>query len=77
MAECEWLTKCIFFNDKMASLPATAELMKSNYCKNNHTSCARYVVAKELGKEAVPIDLFPSETMKAKILLTKHGKAGI
>lgn len=61
MADCECLNKCIFFNDKMANKPGTAEMYKSKYCKGDNTHCARYQVFKALGREKVPADLFPSQ----------------
>ncbi len=75
MVECEVLASCIFFNDQMASMPGTAELMKNNYCKQAPDACARYMVMKALGREAVPKDLYPSDKSKAKALLKTHGKS--
>jgi hypothetical protein len=75
MRECDALAKCIFFNDQMASRPGTAELMKNNFCRSNYETCARYMVLKALGREAVPKDLFPSEEEKAKALLANHRKS--
>ena len=69
MADCECLPKCPFFNDKMSSKPATAELMKKQYCRDDFESCARYMVFKKLGREAVPADLFPSQQERARKIL--------
>ena len=66
---CENLAKCIFFNDKMANKPATANIMKNNYCEGDFKSCARYIVCKQLGREKVPGDLFPNQSDRAKILI--------
>jgi hypothetical protein len=64
MAECPIITKCPFFNDKMANMPATTQLFKRKYClgqgKSNE-NCARWIVAKKLGEEYVPSDLFPNQ----------------
>ena len=65
MADCELLEKCIFFNDKMANMPATADMFKDRYCKNDNSECARYMVFKALGREKVPPNLFPN--MKDKV----------
>jgi len=59
--ECECLAKCPFFNDQMADKPATAELMKKQYCLSNYENCARYIIFKALGREKVPADLFPNQ----------------
>jgi hypothetical protein len=66
MAECQCLPKCIFFNDKMAGKPATAELMKNKYCLGDNSGCARYMVFKVKGGSGVPADLFPSEVDRVK-----------
>ena len=69
MAECENLGKCDFFHDKMKDMPATSALMKTRYCLENPTGCARYIIAKKLGREMVPKDLFPSQKNKAENIL--------
>lgn len=69
MADCECLERCIFFNDKMATRPATAGVYKRRFCHEENTHCARYIVFKNLGKEAVPNDLYPNEFQRAEKLL--------
>ncbi|WP_235619914.1 hypothetical protein [Megalodesulfovibrio gigas] len=69
MANCEMLLKCIFFNDKMANKPGTANLMKEKYCKGDFQECARYKVCKTLGRDKVPGDLFPSQMDRVRQLL--------
>ncbi|MDQ7830532.1 MAG: hypothetical protein RDU30_02260 [Desulfovibrionaceae bacterium] len=69
MADCEMIAKCIFFNDKMANMPAMAEMMKKKYCRGDNAKCARYLVCKKLGKEKVPADLSPAQTDRAQALL--------
>ena len=72
MANCESLTKCPFFNDKMARKDVLAYVYKQRFCKGDNSQCARYVVMKRLGKENVPIDLYPNEMAKARtIVLTE------
>jgi hypothetical protein len=66
MADCECLETCIFFNDKMVSMPTMAAIMKQNYCKTNNAECARFIVFKALGKGNVPTDLFPNNVERAK-----------
>ncbi len=66
MAECELLSGCLFFNDKMAKLDVTAALMKIRYCKGNNSDCARYMVYEKLGRDHVPNDLYPGQIEKAK-----------
>jgi len=59
MAACPKLSACPFFNDKMASKPATAKLMKQRYCHGDNTKCARYTVVTR-SEVAVPADLYPN-----------------
>lgn len=61
MADCQCLTKCPFFNDKMANMPGTASMFKSKYCKNKFELCARFQVFQALGPGKSPADLFPTQ----------------
>jgi len=70
MAECELLGSCIFFNDKMANMPTTAELMKNRFCRSNKLECARYMVYQQLGRPKVPPDLYPNEVERAKAIIS-------
>lgn len=69
MPDCEMIARRIFFNDKMADKPGTAEMMKRKYCTGNNAECARYVVCKALGRENVPADLYPIQLDRAKVLV--------
>ncbi len=71
MSTCECLEKCPFFNDKTKDTPATANMMKSRYCKGHFDQCARYMVFKALGREKVPLNLFPNMTDKARALIAE------
>ena len=44
MSDCECLATCPFFNDKMAEMPAMAEMYKRNYCRGDSCTCARHMV---------------------------------
>ncbi|MBN1428786.1 MAG: hypothetical protein JXB07_10405 [Anaerolineae bacterium] len=65
--ECEYLQTCPFFNDKMASVPTAAAIMKIKYCKGNQDACARCMI-KKAGLQ-VPDDLFPHQVDRARQLL--------
>ncbi len=41
-------------------------MYKKKYCKNDNTSCARYMVVKALGREKIPANLFPNMIDKAE-----------
>lgn len=69
MAECECLPGCVFFNDKMASIPTTAEMMKKRYCLGDNSKCARHMVKVELGSAKVPADLYPSQVERVPGIL--------
>lgn len=69
MADCEMIAKCIFFNDKMAHMPAMAEMMKKKYCRGDNSKCARHMVCTTLGREKVPADLTPAQVERAQALL--------
>jgi len=69
MAKCEIIETCIFFNEKMSSMPTAAEMMKKNYCLGDNTKCARYMVFKALGREKVPVDLFPNQVERAESII--------
>lgn len=71
MSACESLEQCPFFNDHMANMPTTADLMKQRFCKGDNTNCARYMVFKALGKPKVPSDLFPSQIEIACEIIAK------
>ena len=70
--ECELLSTCIFFNDKMGHMPVTASLMKQQYCRGNFEQCARYQVFKTLGRSAVPGDLLPLCGERCDRILDRH-----
>ena len=69
MADCELINGCIFFNDKMQNMPATAEMLKNKFCRDQSNQCARYMVFKTLGREQVPADLFPQQQDRAEEIL--------
>ena len=49
-------------------LEGLTELYKINYCRGNNSTCARFMVFKALGKQKVPVDLFPPDVDRAKKL---------
>lgn len=72
---CECMRTCLFFNDKMVNMPATAEIFKEKYCKTDNSDCARFKVFKTLGKEKVPKDLFPNQATKVQEIFLRNQKA--
>ena len=72
MTDCEFLTKCLFFNDKLENMPKASDMMKNMYCRWNYTKCARYMVAITLGKSAVPGDMYPADQRRANEMLLHY-----
>jgi len=72
MADCERLTECMFFNDKLENMPAVAVLLRKLFCHGEYTRCARYRVTKALGNENIPSDLFPGNSLRARVILSLH-----
>ncbi len=70
MADCECLPKCPFFNNKMFDMmPAMIDILKTKYCQGEFSSCARYMVFKARGREAVPVDLYPNQIERVAQIL--------
>ncbi len=67
--DCLCLEKCPFFNDRMKNMPSMSEVLKQQFCKGDQSACARYMVFEALGREAVPPNLFPDETDRARAIL--------
>jgi methyl-accepting chemotaxis protein len=75
--KCPNIEKCPFFNDLMNNMPATADLLKEEYCLGrgkHYTLCARYKVASTLGREFVPPDLFPHQVQRAEEIIERENK---
>ena len=65
MADCELLKGCLFFNDKMSDQVGMGAIYKKAYCLGDSSKCARFVVAKALGRENVPANLYPNMANRA------------
>jgi hypothetical protein len=75
MKDCELLSKCLYFNDKLKNMPIASEIVKKMYCRWHYEECARYRVAMVLGPENVPTDLFPPEAERADRLLAQFSRS--
>ncbi len=65
MPECVCLARCPFFNDKMQDIPAMLLIYKEKYCLGDNEQCARHMVFQALGRERVPVDLYPNQQKRA------------
>jgi hypothetical protein len=70
MADCELLAGCLFFNDKMKGTEGLGGLYKQGFCLGDNSKCARYMVCKKLGRDAVPADLWPNMYKRANEMLS-------
>jgi hypothetical protein len=52
-------------------MPEVIETMKRLYCLWNFKQCARYKVATALSPDQIPDDLYPGDTVRAKIILAQ------
>ncbi len=73
VAECELLRQCIFYNDRMKSLGHPTEELKKRFCLGEYRGCARHIVYKALGREKVPLDMYPEQLARAEALINLHG----
>lgn len=71
MTDCEFLKGCLFFNDKMPIEKGLGAMYKRSYCQGNNLKCARYMVAKKIGGEKVPTDLYPNMYDRANEITEK------
>jgi len=72
--DCECLLKCPFFNDKMPIDSAIGTMYKKKYCLDKNDLCARHRVFKALGRESVPVNMFPNQNDVADKILKEAGK---
>lgn len=71
MANCEFNSRCAFFNGKLPAMPPNVDDLKAQYCLSNNLHCARYLVANALGPAAMPVDLFPHHKERAYPIIAR------
>ena len=74
MAECEKLAKCPFYQGKMDINSGLGLMYKKKYCEGDKTTCARYIVATQLGPEFVTEKLYPNMASAAEKILAENKK---
>lgn len=74
MATCEKLEKCPFYQGKMDINKGLGSMYKQKYCEGDKTTCARYIVATQLGPEFVTNNLYPNMNNAANRLLAENKK---
>ena len=65
VSECALMSGCPFFKNKMPDLNGLSEVYRLSYCLGDHSHCARFMVARQLGPANVPADLYPHMTDRA------------
>ena len=68
--DCEMTDTCPFFANKSDESRAV-ELLKEVYCRGHQQQCARYRVLKAVGRENVPLTLYPNQTHLVEGIIKK------
>lgn len=71
MPECPNLSTCPMLLQTSKMMPAVAALVRQHICQKRFGECARFRVCMALGKEAVPLDLDPSQQERATKLISE------
>jgi hypothetical protein len=61
MRECVLLDSCWFYNELLPQYPSEYDHMKKDYCMNCYFECARYQLSRMLGRDKIPVGLFPND----------------
>jgi hypothetical protein len=71
MRRCTITSECPFFNDHLSRKHTAKERedMKRKYFGGGSSQCARYIVAKALGLDEMPGNLFPNDFFKISVIL--------
>jgi hypothetical protein len=48
MADCQKIPDCAFYNDRLSTMPGTAEFMKMVYCHQRFDECQRLQHSKDV-----------------------------
>jgi len=68
-ATCEFMDDCSFWRGKLDDLPHMADALREYFCQKDFKDCARHVVHKALGVDAVPGDLLPTDRISAEKII--------
>jgi len=74
MSDCDALQGCPFFNEMMADKEGMTAIYKRRYCRGDFMQCARHMVKDALGKDRVPIDLYPNMQERARKIIEDSQK---
>jgi len=77
MARCELWESCTFHNNKMPCDASLGAIYKRHYCNGDYGNCARYMVYKALGKEVLPMNLYPNQQDRAREIISRGQKTTV
>jgi hypothetical protein len=71
MKKCAIIDECPFFNDQLPRMHTAKEReeMKKKFCGGGNSQCARFIVAKAMGLEEVPGNLYPEDHFRISVIL--------
>ena len=68
-AMCEYSALCPVFNAALDDMPHTALRYREHYCMGAVNECARFKLARALGRNNVPATLLPNQDRTARTIL--------
>ncbi|MBN1672546.1 MAG: hypothetical protein JXR37_16010 [Kiritimatiellae bacterium] len=71
MARCEIWENCMFHNNKMPCDASLGAIYRRHYCNGDFANCARFMVFRALGRQMVPINLYPNQQDRAREIIAK------
>ena len=74
MATCEKLAKCPFYQGKMDMNSGLGSMYRKKYCEGDNSTCARYMVATQLGPDYVTDKIYPNMTDLATKMIAENKK---
>ena len=69
MAECEFIDRCPFFRKIITTGGTLDKMYREQFCSGTYEMCARHKIASTLGKENVPVNLYPNMFDQAEALI--------
>lgn len=67
---CTLADDCSFYLVSMQDRPCTAAIYREKFCDFAFEQCARHLIARTVGREHVPADLYPNHTDRAQKIIT-------
>lgn len=68
---CELASTCPKFNDPKSDPAEVMAIYRARYCKSRFEECARYRVFVVMGRDAVPDDMYPNDTLRARRIINE------